>query len=290
MSDINWQQLTRTPRRWAQFLGWFLGIELFANVLLISTIAGLGWDSEVRTHRVIIQLVVLAVAIIFGLYQAFSRSIAGWIGGRIRIFGGVVQRNEQVLAHVERLERLLAGSQAEAARNAAAQREAEREAEQARGAAEAAPIQRLAETLRAIIVTEQIERNAAQLHRCHRTTRGELVCTLPLGRVHGMVEGITLTVVDERERRPIGQFRITGTADNFAAVTLIEGDGWLRSAEQFQDAALPPHTLSVPLPDAARGIDGQTADQMLRLLSTIATNGYPPGQRVSATAQREVRR
>ncbi len=294
MSDIGWHRLTKTPRRWVQFLGWFLGIEFSFNVVLISTVSGLGWDGEIRGHRWLVQGVVLGVALAFALYQAFSRSVTGWIGARVRPLAGIVERNEHLLAKVDNLEHLLAGSQADAERTLAAryerEREQEREVEQAQRAAEAAPIQRLAQILQAIIASEQFERQAATLRRCHRNGRGEIICTLPLGRVHGVSDGVQFMLIDEQENRPIGLFRITGTAETFAACTLLEGEGWLPMADRYGDANLPPHSLQFPLPDAARGIDAQSADRLLRLLTTVATDRKTTAQRAATPMPQEVRR
>ncbi len=289
MSDIGWHQLTKTSRRWVQFLGWFLGIEIFANVFAISTVSGVGWDEPIRHHRLVIQLVILGVALAFALYQAFSRSVTGWIGARVRPLAKLADRNERLLAQVDRLEGMLVGSQEEMARAASAQREAE----EARAAALLAPnpVEQLASALQTVIAAEQVERQAAQLWRCHRTTRGELVCTLPLGRRHGIAEGVQFTVIDGQEGRPLGRFRVTGAADMFAACTLVDGAGWLQIAEQYHDAPLPPHALHFPLPDAAHGIDAQTADQMLRLLTALANTTTPPTPpRPMYSAPREVSR
>lgn len=286
MSDIGWHQLTKTSRRWAQFLGWFLGIEFFANVAVISTVGGVGWDNAIRDHRLIIQLVVAASALAFALYQAFSRSVTGWIGARVRPLARLAERNERLLGQVEQIESLLAGSQAEAARAA----EALREAEEARAAAsrQPTPIQQLFTLLQTVIAANQVERQAAHLWRCHRTARGELVCTLPVGRRHGISEGVQFTVIDGREGRPLGHFRVTGTADTFAACTLLDGIGWVQAADQYADNPLPPHTLHFPLPDAALDLDIQTADRMLRLLNAVAPPDAPASQPKIARPSREV--
>src|SRR5947209_16114027 len=127
MGDINWHHLTRTPRRWVQFLGWLLGIEFFANVVVISTISGIGWDNAIRDHRLVTQAAVAVAAVAFALYQAFSRSVTGWLGARVRPLARLAERNDQLLGQVEKIETLLAGSQAEAARLAEAARVAEEE-------------------------------------------------------------------------------------------------------------------------------------------------------------------
>lgn len=286
MSDINWRHLTQTSRRWVQFLGWFLGIEFFANVVVISTVSGLGWDNAIRDHRLVIQLVVLAVALAFALYQSFSRSVTGWIGARIRPLASLAERNERLLGQVEKIEFLLAGSQAEAARA----EEARREAEEARAAAlrQPSPIQQLFSLLQTVIAANQVERQAAHLWRCHRTARGDLVCTLPVGRRHGISEGVEFTVIDGQEGRPLGHFRVTGTADTFAACTLIDGVGWLQAADQYADSPLPPHALHFPLPDAALDLDVATADRMLRLLAAVTPPDAPAPQPAIARSPREV--
>lgn len=287
MSDIGWHHLTKTSHRWVQFVGWFLGIELFANVVLVSTVSGVGWDDPVRAHRLIIQMVIFLVALAFALYQAFSRSVTGWIGTRIRPLASLASRNERLLAQVDKLEALLVGTQEEAARAAEAQRIAEEE----RAAALRAPnpVQQLTAVLNGIIAADQVARESAHLWRCHRTARGELVCTLPLGRRHGISEDVRFTVIDLQEQRTIGQFRITGAADTFAACTLIDGGGWLHVADRYADGPLPPHMLHFPLPEAVRGIDAQMAERMLRLLAEVAPP--PPGpQRAPAAMPREAMR
>src|SRR5438270_2084471 len=97
MGESGWRNLTRTPRRWVQFLGWFIGVEVFGNVVVVSTVSGVGWDEPVRNHREAIQVVILAVALAFGLYQAFSRSIAWAIARRVGALEGIAARNEQLL-------------------------------------------------------------------------------------------------------------------------------------------------------------------------------------------------
>jgi hypothetical protein len=288
MSDNGWHHLTKASRRWVQFLGWFLGIEFFANVVLVGTVSGVGWDDPVRAHRLVIQLVILGVAVAFALYQAFSRSVTGWIGGRVRPLASLANRNERLLAQVDKLEVLLLGTQAEAARAAEAQRQAEEE----RAAALRAPnpVEQLAAVLNGIIAADQVARESAHLWRCHRTSRGELVCTLPLGRRHGISEGVQFMVIDLQEQRPLGQFRITGAAETFAACTLIDGGGWLQVADRYADSPLPPHVLHFPLPDAVQGIDAQMADRMLRLLAAVAPPPPPGPQRMPTGAPREAMR
>lgn len=270
MSEGGWRGLTRTPRRWVQFIGWFIGVEFFANVVLVSTASGVGWDEPVRTYRVPIQLAILGLALAFGLYQAFSRSIAGAIAQRVRLFGGIVERNEQLLAQVNRLEALVSGAQAEAAQAEAAARERERELAraQARG-----PMvtEQLAGALQLAIVADNAQREAAQLYRCHRTPRGELICTLPLGRRHGITQGMEFTLIDGRERRPLAAFRVTGVAESFAACTFLDGAGWVREAERYVADPLPEHTLAFPLPEAAREIDAENARRILALLASLET-------------------
>jgi hypothetical protein len=288
MSDISWHHLTKTSQRWVQFLGWFLAIEFFANVVVISTVSGIGWDNAIRNNRLVIQLVAGIVALAFALYQAFSRSVTGWIGARVRPLARLAERNEHLLGQVEKIEFLLAGSQAEAERAA----EALREAEEARAAAlrRPNPVQQLASLLQTVIAANQVERQSAHLWRCHRTARGELVCTLPVGRRHGISEGVQFTVIDSQEGRPIGRFRVTGTADTFAACTLIDGGGWLQAADQYADNPLPPHALHFSLPDAAYDIDVQTADRMLRLLAAVAPPDAPAPQPAMTRQSREVMR
>ena len=135
------------------------------------------------------------------------------------------------------------------------------------------PVQQLANALQTVIAADEVARQSAHLWRCHRNARDELLCTLPLGRRHGIAEGVQFTVVDAQEGHTLGRFRVTGTAETFAACTLTEGTGWLQVAERYGDAPLPPHELHFALPDAVRGMDARTADEMLQLLAALASNG-----------------
>jgi hypothetical protein len=275
MGESAWRNLTRTPRRWLQFIGWFIGVEIFANVFLVSTVSGVGWDDPVRKHRALIQIVILALALAFGLYQAFSRSIAWGIARRVRLLSGVVERNEQLLTQVNRLEQLVTGAREEI--ETAAQ-ERDRAVAQAQRAP--AVLTQLAEALQTAIVADHARRQSAQLYRCHRSPRGELICTLPIGRRQGIVQGMEFTVLDGQERRPIAAFRVTGAADAFAACTLVDGAGWILTAEQYTNAPLPEHTLSFPLPEAAGEMDADEAGRMLRLVAA-----YEPAAQQSPAYQ-----
>jgi hypothetical protein len=276
MGESGWRNLTRTPRRWVQFVGWFIGVEFFTNVVVVSTVSGVGWDDPIRDHRAVIQIVILALALAFGIYQAFSRSIAWAIAGRIRLLGGIVERNEQMLEHINRLERLVSGARAEA--DAAAE-----ERDRARAEAQHGPavVEQLGQALRLAVVADHVRRQGAQLYRCHRSPRGELICTLPIGRRQGIMQGMEFTVMDGQERRPIAAFRVTGTADTFAACTLVNGDGWILGADQYVNASLPEHSLSFPLPHAAAEIDAESAERMLRLLAAFEPAVQPPAARPS---------
>ncbi len=88
----------------------------------------------------------------------------------------------------------------------------------------------------------------------------------------------------------MGRFCVTGTAETFAACTLVEGAGWLHVAEQYGDAPLPPHELHFALPDAVRGMDAQTADDMLQLLAALTANGSRMPQRTITAPPREAAR
>jgi hypothetical protein len=237
-------------------------------------VSGVGWDEPVRAHRAIIQIVILALALVFGLYQAFSRSIAWAIAGRVRVLGGIVDRNEQLLGQVNRLEHLVTGTRAEV-------EAAVEERDRARAQAERGPkvLEQLAQALQAAVAADHIRRQGAQLYRCHRSPRGELICTLPVGRAQGIVQGMEFTVIDGQERRPIAAFRVTGAADTFAACTLVDGDGWILAAEQYANAPLPEHTLSFPLPEAAGTLDAETAARMLRLLAAFDPPARAPAAR-----------
>jgi hypothetical protein len=270
MGESGWRHLTRTPRRWVQFIGWFIGVEVFGNVVVVSTVSGVGWDEAVRNHRAVIQIVILAVALAFGLYQAFSRSIAWAIARRVGALGGIVERNEQLLGQVNRLEHLVSGARAEVE---IAVEERDRALVQAQHSP--AVIEQLTQALQAAIVADHTRRQSAQLYRCHRSPRGELICTLPIGRQQGIVQGMEFTVIDGQERRPVAAFRVTGAAETFAACTLVDGDGWILMADQYANAPLPEHALSFPLPQAAGEIDAETATRMLRLLAAFDQSPQP---------------
>lgn len=270
MGESGWRNLTRTPRRWVQFVGWFVGVELFANVVVVSTVSGVGWDDAVRDHRAMIQIVIFALALAFGLYQAFSRSIAWAIARRVRVLGGIADRNEQLLEQVNRLEHLVSGARAEV--QIAVEERDLALAQAQRGPAVA---EQLTQALQLAVVADHARQQGAQLYRCHRSPRGELICTLPIGRRQGIVQGMEFTVIDGQEGRPIAAFRITGAADTFAACTLVDGDGWILAADQYANAPLPEHGLSFALPEAAMELDAETAARMLRLLAAFDQPAQP---------------
>jgi hypothetical protein len=233
-------------------------------------VSGVGWDDPIRTHRAVIQIVILALAVAFGLYQAFSRSIAWGIARRVRLLGGIVERNEQLLTQVNRLEQLVSGARADAEEAAR-----ERDLALAQRPQEPEALAQLAGMLQVAIVADHARRREAQLFRCHRSPRGELICTLPLGRAQGIAQGMEFTVLDGEERRPIAAFRVTGAADTFAACTLVDGEGWMLSAEQYTNAPLPEHRLSFPIPDAAGEIAAEEARKMLHLLAALDRSARP---------------
>jgi hypothetical protein len=117
------------------------------------------------------------------------------------------------------------------------------------------------------------------LYRCHRSPRGELICTLPIGRRQGIVQGMEFTVIDGQEGRPVAAFRVTGAADTFAACTLVDGDGWILAADQYANAPLPEHALSFALPEAAMELDAETAARMLRFLAAFDQPAQPTAAR-----------
>ncbi|MCA1668087.1 MAG: hypothetical protein LC793_11980 [Thermomicrobia bacterium] len=197
----------------------------------------------------------------------------------------MAERTAQLSARITHLERLVAEAQAATVRAERAQQEAE----QAFAAAKSAPnpVQLLATSLQTVIAADEVARQSAHLWRCHRNARDELVCTLPLGRRHGIAEGVQFTLLDTEEGHALGRFRVSGTAETFAACTLVEGAGWVQVAEQYGDAPLPPHELHFALPDAVRGMDARTADDMLQLLAALSANGSRMPQRPIITTLRE---
>ncbi|MHB8648016.1 MAG: hypothetical protein ACYDAR_19715 [Thermomicrobiales bacterium] len=278
----------KIPPRWLQFLGWFLVAELVCNGIIVATISVVGWDAFVRANRVLIQIIVVAVALIAAIALTLLGIAARMLTRRDAPITALLERNAHLSAQVAHHERLAADAQATAVRAERAQREAE----QALAAAKSAPnpVQLLATSLQTVIAADEVARQSAHLWRCHRNARDELVCTLPLGRRHGIAEGVQFTVVDSREGRALGRFRVSGTAETFAACTLVEGTGWMQTAEQYGDAPLPPHDLHFALPDAVRGMDARTADGMLQLLAALAADGAHTPQRAMMTTPREASR
>ncbi|MGI8856833.1 MAG: hypothetical protein ACR2JW_13870, partial [Thermomicrobiales bacterium] len=250
-----------TPPRALQFLGWFLLAELVCNGVFVATVSVVGWDAFVRANRVLIQIIVVAVALIAALILTLTGVAERLLTRRGAPIAALTERNEHLTAQIEQFERRVAEAQAATVRAERSQWEAE----QALAAITSAPnpVAELANALQTVIAADEVARQSAHLWRCHRNARSELVCTLPLGRRHGIAEGVQFTVVDTEERHALGLFRVTGTAETFAACTLAEGAGWLRVAEQYGDAPLPPHALHFALPDAVRGMDARTADAML---------------------------
>ncbi len=278
------------PPRLVQFLGWFLIVELVCNGVFVATVSVVGWDGFVRANRVLIQIIIVALAAVAALALTLAGIAARLLTRRTAPVAAMTAQNEQLAAHADRLERALVEAQAVTVRAERAQREAEQALATIKNAPH--PGQQLANALQTIIAADEVARQAAHLWRCHRNARDELVCTLPLGRRHGIAEGVQFTVVDAQEGHALGRFRVTGTAETFAACTLVEGAGWLDAAEQYGDAPLPPHALHFALPDAVRGMDAQTADRMLQLLAALAatTDGARMPQRPIAATPREIPR
>ncbi|GEM_PF-4075803 len=278
----------KIPPRWLQFLGSFLVAELVCNGVIVATISVVGWDVFVRTNRVLIQIVVAAVALIATIILTLAGIAARILTRRDAPIALMMERNAQLSARVDHLEHLLTEAQAATVRAERAQRDTEQALTAIKNAPD--PVQQLATSLQTVIAADEVERQAAHLWRCHRNARDELICTLPLGRRHGIAEGVQFTVVDAQEGQSLGRFRVTGTADTFAACTLVEGTGWLHVAEQYGDAPLPPHDLHFALPDAVRGMDARTADSMLQLLAALTTSGVRAPQRAMAATPREAPR
>jgi hypothetical protein len=277
-----------SPSRALQLLGWFLIAELVCNGVFVATVSVVGWDAFIRAHRVVIQIVVVALAIVVAIILTLAGVAARLLTGRGAPIAALTERNEQLSAQITASERLIAEAQAATVRAERAQREAEQALAAARDAPN--PVQQLASALQTVIAADEVARQSAHLWRCHRNARDELVCTLPLGRRHGIAEGVQFTVVDTQEGHTLGRFRVTGTAETFAACTLAEGAGWLRVAERYGDAPLPPHELHFALPDAVRGMDARTADSMLQLLAALSANGAHGPQRPMIATPREAPR
>ena len=288
MQESTTPDVRRAPPRWAQFFGCFVAAELVLNGVIVATVSVVGWDGLVRQNRVPIQIGALAIALIAALILAATRAVPRALASRLPSPAAEAARDARILAGVERLDQAVAATHDEIARSIQAQHEAE-EARIATAANEASALTRLAALLQTVISAEQVTRQSAKLWRCHRTARGDLVCTLPLGRNDGIADGVQFAVIDTQAGRQVGRFRVTGTADTFAACTLVEGDGWLQSADRFTNAELPPHILKFALPDAARDLDAPTAERMLRLLSAVTATAPPPARPLTA-ATREVTR
>ncbi|HEY8291457.1 MAG TPA: hypothetical protein VIG44_03170 [Thermomicrobiales bacterium] len=288
MHDDGLHQQPKAPPHWLQFLGWFLIAELVCNGVIIATVSVVGWDAFIRTNRVLIQMVVVVLALIAAIALTLMGIAARLLTRRGALHAAMMERNERLSARVEHLERLVAEAQAVTVRAERAQREAEQAFATIKNAPN--PVQQLATSLQTVIAADEVERQSAHLWRCHRNARDELVCTLPLGRRHGIAEGVQFTVVDTVESQTMGQFRVTGTADTFAACTLVDGTGWLHVAEQYGDAPLPPHELHFALPDIVRGMDARAADAMLHLLAALTPNGPRTPHRAMAAAPREATR
>jgi membrane protein implicated in regulation of membrane protease activity len=278
----------KAPPRWLQLLGWFLIVELVANGVIVATVSVVGWDAFVRANRVLIQIVVVAIALIAATLLTLMGVAARLLTRRGAPDAALMERSERLSARVEQLERLVAEAQTATVHAERAQWEAEQAFLAIKNAPN--PIQQLAASLQTVIAADEVERQSAHLWRCHRNARDELVCTLPLGRRHGIAEGVEFTVVDRQESQTMGRFRVTGTADTFAACTLMEGTGWLDVAEQYGDAPLPPHELHFALPDVVRGMDARTADAMLHLLAALTPNGARTPHRAMAATPREAAR
>ncbi len=277
-----------TPSRALQLLGWFLLAELICNGVFVATVSVVGWDAFVRANRVLIQIIVVAVALIAATALTLTGVAERLLTRRGAAIAALTERNEHLTAQIELFERRVADAQAATVRAERSQWEAE----QALAAIANAPnpVAELANALQTVIAADEVARQSAHLWRCHRNARGELVCTLPLGRRHGIAEGVQFTVMDTQEGHALGLFRVTGTAETFAACTLAEGVGWLRVAERYGDAPLPPHELHFALPDAVRGTDARTADGMLQLLAALTPNGAHGPQQPVIAMQREATR
>jgi hypothetical protein len=276
------------PSRALQLLGWFLVAELVCNGVFVATVSVVGWDAFVRAHRVAIQIAVVAVALIAAIILTLAGVAARFVAGRAVPIAALTERNAQLTARIEESERLIAGAQAVTIRAERGQQEAEQALAAAKNAPN--PAAQLANALQTVIAADEVARQSAHLWRCHRNARGELICTLPLGRRHGIAEGVQFTVVDTQEGHTVGRFHVTGTAETFAACTLAEGAGWLQVAERYGDAPLPSHELHFALPDAVRGMDARTADGMLQLLAALTTNGAHDPQRQVTVPQWEATR
>jgi Tfp pilus assembly protein PilN len=276
------------PSRALQWLGWFLIAELVCNGVFVATVSVVGWDASVRAHRVVIQIVVVAVAIIAAIILTLAGVVARLLTGRAAPIAALTERNAQLSAQINESDRLIADAQAATVRAERERQEAVQTLAVARNAPN--PVAQLASALQTVIAADEVARQSAHLWRCHRNARDELVCTLPLGRRHGIAEGVQFTVVDAQEGHTVGRFHVTGTAETFAACTLAEGAGWLQVAERYGDAPLPPHELHFALPDAVRGMDARTADGMLQLLAALTADGMRSPQRPMIATQRETPR
>lgn len=287
MVDALHQQPAVSPR-WRQFLGAFLVVELISNAVIAATVSVVGWYGPILAHRIIIQLVILAAALVVAILMTVTGVVTRLQARRAAPMAAMTERQARQAARIEHLEQMLAEARAATVR---AER-ARHDAEQAYAAITNAPdpVHLLVTALRTVIAADEVERQSAHLWRCHRNARDELICTLPLGRRHGIAEGVQFTVVDAPGGQALGRFRVTGTAETFAACTLMEGVGWLHVAAQYGDAPLPPHELHFALPDAVRGTDAKTADDMLQLLAALTANDPGSPSRPNRVTRQEVTR
>lgn len=290
MHDSALHRQSNVPPRWLQFLGWFAVAELVCNGVFVATVSVVGWDAFVHANRVLIQIIVVAIALIAAIVLTLADIAARLITrrGTPMLIAAMTEQNTHLSARVDELERALAAAQAATTDTERRQREAEQALAAVRNAPN--PLHQLATSLQTVIAADEVARQSAYLWRCHRNAHGELVCTLPLGRRHGIAEGVQFTAVDTQDGHTLGRFLVTGTADTFAACTLMEGAGWLHAVEHVGDAPLPPHELHFAVPDAVRGVDARTADDMLRLLAVLTTNGARAPQRPIAATPREATR
>ena len=79
----------QTPPRALQLLVWFLIAELVCNGVFVATVSVVGWDAFVRTHRVVIQIVVVAVALIAAIVLTLAGIAARLLGRPRRATRGV---------------------------------------------------------------------------------------------------------------------------------------------------------------------------------------------------------
>ncbi len=151
---------------WLQLLGWFLLAELVCNGVFVATVSVVGWDGFIRANRVLIQIIVVAVAVIASAIFTLTGVATRFLARRDAPIAATTEQHEQLAARADHLERALIEAQAATVRSERAQRDAEQAFATLKNAP--SPLQQLANALQTIIAADEVERQSAHLWRCHR--------------------------------------------------------------------------------------------------------------------------